>query len=260
MTGSCSEKRHIAIIMDGNGRWATERGLPRTAGHRRGADSVRSVIEEAPSLGIGVLTLYAFSSDNWKRPESEVNALMDLFRTYLKKEKRRCIKEGVRVKVIGRRDRLPADLLQTIRDTESATAHCRVMDLRLAVDYSARDLLLRAMEFLTTGDTPDRSCLESALARAMHDPCGAPEVDLLIRTGGEQRLSDFLLWECAYAEFLFVDKRWPDFGKDDLKLAIQEFARRQRKYGTVSPVEPSLLQRIRSGLNPVRQRKAIPTS
>ena len=260
MTSNANQGLHVAIIMDGNGRWAAEPGLPRTPGHRRGADSVRAVIEHAPSQGIRTLTLYAFSSDNWKRPVAEVDALMDLFRTYLKKEKRRCIREGVRVKVIGRRDRLPEDLLRTMDETEIATAGGQVMDLRLAVDYSSRDLMLRAMKELSTIQDPGRQDLEGALAKVMHDPCGAPDVDLLIRTGGEQRLSDFLLWECAYAELLFMEVRWPDFGKGELEEAVATFRSRERRFGLVKPAEPSVLSRIRTSLSPLRSRRPIPTA
>lgn len=259
MTASQDNPLHVAIIMDGNGRWARERGLPRTAGHRRGAHSVRAVIEEAPGLGIGALTLYAFSSDNWKRPKAEVAALMDLFRTYLKKERKRCIREGVRVKVVGRRDRLPGDLIATMEETEAATSHCAVMDLRLAVDYSSRDLLLEAASRLAATPAPTREDLARALAGAMHDEDGSPDVDLLIRTGGEQRLSDFLLWECAYAEFYFTDTRWPDFGKEALRDAVAAYRCRERRFGQVAPAPAGALARLRAGLSSLRRRSPVPT-
>jgi undecaprenyl diphosphate synthase len=198
---------HVAIIMDGNGRWAASRGWPRIAGHRAGANSVRRVVETAPSLGIRSLTLYAFSSDNWKRPTSEVSALFSLLRKYLAEETDRCRKEGVRVMVIGRRDRMPASLVASIEKAERATSHGRVLDLRVAIDYSSRDAI-RSQSFL-------------------------PDVDLLIRTSGEQRLSDFLLWESAYAELLFTPVLWPDFGGGDLTSAMEEYRGRQRRFGGI---------------------------
>ena len=233
MTNDQSSGMHVAIIMDGNGRWAHERNLPRTAGHKKGATSVRSIIESAPDLGISTLTLYAFSSDNWKRPEEEVSALMSLFRTYLKKERKRCVREGVRVNVVGRRDRLPRNLIRTMIETERATKPGDVMNLRLAVDYSARDLMLSAAQRLAANGNMDRDSFARAIGEVMNEPQASPDVDLLIRTGGEQRLSDFLLWECAYAELYFVEKRWPDFGKEDLAQAVAWFQRRDRRFGKV---------------------------
>jgi undecaprenyl diphosphate synthase len=200
------EPRHTAIIMDGNGRWARARGLPRTAGHRAGATAVRRVIETAPALGITALTLYAFSADNWQRPRTEVQTLMRLFRIYLRDETARCIEEGVRLEVIGRRDRLSPALRAAIVEAERATANGRTLHLRLAIDYSSRDTIAR-------GDAP------------------LPDVDLLIRTGGEQRLSDFLLRECAYAELYFTPCAWPDFDATALAAAVAEFGRRQRRFG-----------------------------
>ena len=196
---------HVAIIMDGNGRWARRRGLPRIAGHRKGADSVRQVIEAAPSLGISTLTLYAFSSDNWRRPAAEVRALMQLFRLHLDTEAEHCRREGVRLSVIGRRDRLTASLVQRIEEAEALTAAGETLNLRLAIDYSAR-------EAIAGGHV-------------------GPDVDLLIRTGGEQRLSDFLLWECAYAELLFVSRMWPEFTAHDLREAADWFRNRERRFG-----------------------------
>jgi undecaprenyl diphosphate synthase len=213
---------HCAIIMDGNGRWAKSRGLPRIAGHRRGADAVRRTIEAAPSFGITDLTLYAFSSDNWKRPVEEVSALMDLLAHYLESEAARCAREGVRLGVIGRRDRLSPSIRRLIAYAEDLTAACDRLHVRLAIDYSSRDSLLRAAE----------ACSGHALTReALAAQLPAPDVDLLIRTAGEQRLSDFLLWECAYAEFVFLDCMWPDFGEDELRLATGTFRSRQRRFG-----------------------------
>lgn len=216
---------HVAIIMDGNGRWATRRGLPRLEGHRRGADSVRSSMEAAPSLGITDLTLYAFSSDNWKRPESEVTGLMSLLADYLRKEAARCKSKGVRLTVIGRRDRLAPELRALICESEALTAGGSRLHLRIAVDYSSRDTILRAA----------RACARSG--RWTEDDFAAelpaPDVDLVIRTAGEKRLSDFLLWECAYAEFVFLDKTWPEFDGADLAGAVSEFRQRTRKFGAV---------------------------
>jgi undecaprenyl diphosphate synthase len=214
---------HIAIIMDGNGRWATSRGLPRVAGHKAGADAVRRTVETAPALGIGALTLYSFSSDNWQRPRAEVSALMELFRSHLRSETSKCESEGIRIRVIGRRDRLDRTLLEAIEHAEARTAECNTMDLRIAVDYSSRDSILRAAANLA-GTLPTRGRFEEFLN-------DAPAVDLLIRTGGEQRLSDFLLWECAYAELMFVPTMWPDFGEADLKQALANFYRRERRFG-----------------------------
>jgi undecaprenyl diphosphate synthase len=205
-------KLHAAIIMDGNGRWATARGLPRIAGHRAGADAVRRTVEAAPDLGVGILTLYAFSSDNWRRPAPEVSALMELLDIYLRKETRRCLENGVRLEVIGRRDRLDAKLVAAIERTEAATAAGSTLTLRVAVDYSARE--------------------------AIRSGRIGPDVDLLIRTGGEQRLSDFLLWECAYAELIFSKRMWPDFDEHDLAAAVREFEARERRFGGLPEQQP----------------------
>ena len=213
---------HCAIIMDGNGRWAEMRGLPRIAGHQRGAESVRVAVEAAPAVGITDLTLYAFSSDNWKRPAGEVSALMTLLAVYLESEAAACARKGVRLSVIGRRDRLPAGLRSLIETSERVTSAGESVHVRLAIDYSSRDSLVRAAE----------ACSGHALTReslAAHLP--APDVDLLIRTAGEQRLSDFLLWECAYAEFVFTDRMWPDFTADDLRAAADAYRHRNRRFG-----------------------------
>jgi undecaprenyl diphosphate synthase len=198
---------HVAMVMDGNGRWATRRGLPRTAGHRAGAQAVRPLVEAAPGLGVGALTLFAFSADNWKRPANEVSALMRLFARHLRRETPRLIPNGVRLQIVGRRDRLPAPLVAAMEAAEVATAAGTTLQLRLAVDYSAR-------EAITAGRL-------------------LPDVDLLIRTGGEQRLSDFLLWECAYAELHFTERMWPEFGAAELASALEEFRARERRFGTV---------------------------
>jgi undecaprenyl diphosphate synthase len=199
---------HVAIIMDGNGRWALRRALPRTAGHAAGAHALRSTVEEAARHpDVGTLTCFAFSSDNWRRPPEEVESLMRLFGDTLRSERPRCCKNGVRLSVIGRRDRLATPLLREIERTEQATASGTHLHLRLAVDYSARASLQQ--EGAPTG----------------------PDVDLLIRPGGERRLSDFLLYESAYAELLFLDKLWPDFSGVDLREALDWFASRHRRFG-----------------------------
>jgi undecaprenyl diphosphate synthase len=216
---------HTAIIMDGNGRWANRRGLPRAEGHRRGAVAVREAIEASPALGITDLTLYAFSSDNWKRPAGEISCLMHLFAEYLRREVESCRSNGVRLTVIGRRDRLPETLQQQIREAESWTRQSERLHVRIAVDYSSRDALLRAAETCAGRRRWTREDFAAALP--------APDVDLLIRTSGEQRLSDFLLWESAYAEFVFLEKAWPDFTRQDLAAAVAEFQRRSRRFGTV---------------------------
>ena len=215
---------HVGIIMDGNGRWATGRGLPRIMGHRAGVEAARRAVEAAPDAGIGILTLFAFSSDNWRRPLAEVDALMRLMAVYLENETARCVAQGVRLEVIGRRDRLDAKLCSAIAQSESATAKGQRLWLRMAVDYSARDAILAAARGL-------RELSRDALERAM-----GPPVDLLIRTGGERRLSDFQLWESAYAELVFTRTMWPDFDAAALTAAVREFRGRERKFGAVPQV------------------------
>ena len=227
---------HVAIIMDGNGRWALARGRPREWGHRRGAESVRRVVEAAPGLGIRTLTLYAFSSDNWLRPAREVTLLMRLLQRYLRRECEELLENGVRLRVIGRRDRLPPEVVAAIDHAESATASGARMTLRLAIDYSSRYALLHAVRTAARAGTSDvqRADMAELLGQAMHSDGPSPDVDLLIRTGGEQRLSDFLLWECAYAELHFTRTMWPDFTAKDLASAVQEFAGRERRFGGVA--------------------------
>ncbi|MDQ6717872.1 MAG: polyprenyl diphosphate synthase [Gemmatimonadota bacterium] len=227
---------HAAIIMDGNGRWAVSRGKPRTAGHIVGARVVREIVEAAPSCGISMLTLYAFSADNWQRPSREVALLMRLFRRYLVKETKRCITNGVRMRIIGRRDRIPAELLKAILAAEEATKHGRTLDLRIAVDYSARDAIARASNALPRGAKHTIEELQREIDRVYHWTGPSRDVDLLIRTGGEQRLSDFLLWECAYAELYFTERKWPEFSPADLDAAVKEFRSRERRFGAVPSV------------------------
>jgi undecaprenyl diphosphate synthase len=222
---------HVAVVMDGNGRWAERRGLARTAGHRAGADAVRRVVEAAPELGIGVLTLFAFSADNWGRPRTEVATLMRLLRAYLRAETRRCLESGVRVSVIGRRDRLPGPIVRAIRRAERATRAGARLHLRIALDYSARESIARAALRWARTESPTPDLLGRMIAQPAIDGPAVPDVDLLIRTGGEQRLSDFLLWECAYAELYFTERPWPDFEAPDLAAALAEFRRRERRFG-----------------------------
>jgi undecaprenyl diphosphate synthase len=198
---------HLAVIMDGNGRWALRRGRPRWTGHRAGALTVRRVVEHAARRGVQDLTLYAFSSDNWKRADVEVRALLALFESHIRTEATRLAREGVRLSVIGRRDRLPATLVRAIIAAESLTAAGHTMHLRVAIDYSSR----------------------AAMREAPFEPL--PPVDLLLRTGGERRLSDFLLWECAYAELAFLDVAWPDLTTAHLDAAFHDFSHRDRRFG-----------------------------
>jgi undecaprenyl diphosphate synthase len=229
MQSSCDRRSglHVAAIMDGNGRWATARGLPRTAGHRAGVEAIRRVAEAAPDLGVGTLTLFAFSSDNWRRPPAEVTALMGLLRRYLRHETERLARTGTRLSVIGRRDRLPSGIPDAIARAEAETAGGAKLHLRIAVDYSARDAILAAA---AAGGCESREAFGQRLTG------GVPDVDLMIRSGGEKRLSDFLLWECAYAELHFSDRMWPEFGPDDLAAALGEFGRRERRFGGLGPV------------------------
>jgi undecaprenyl diphosphate synthase len=224
--------------MDGNGRWAIARGSARVEGHRCGAQAVRRTVRAAPSLGITTLTLFAFSSDNWKRPQQEVGTLLHLFGDYLRSEQAELVKNGVRLSVIGRRDRLPPSLTAAIEACEAATARASRLHLRLAIDYSARGAILRAARSLAAQGELSVDTFRKRLGSA----CGtdtAPDVDLLIRTGGELRLSDFLLWESAYAELYFMPLMWPDFQDTDLAVAVAEFHARQRRFGALPADLPS---------------------
>ena len=218
METKVQNKLHVAIIMDGNGRWAEARGLPRSAGHRAGSEAVGRVIENAVGQGIGALTLYAFSSDNWRRPATEVSALFDLLGKYLRTKIDRLVEKRIKLTVLGRRDRLPGPLARVIAKAERATAGGDRLHLRIAIDYSSRYEIAR-----TLAADADPAHLAAAL--------GTTAVDLLIRTGGEQRLSDFMLFECAYAELWFTPVKWPDFGAGDLAAALEAYASRQRRFG-----------------------------
>jgi len=227
---------HVAIIMDGNGRWAKARGLPRVAGHRRGADAVRRVVRGAGELGIPVLTLFAFSTENWTRPADEVNDLMGLLRHYLRNELDELHRNGAKLRVIGNREGLAADIVRDISDAENMTRSNSRIDVNICINYGARAEILQAIRSLArqvaagelSADRIDEDCFESELLTS-----GVPDPDLLIRTSGEQRISNFMLWQCAYAELVFVDTLWPDFGKEHLEQAIAEFRRRERRYGGV---------------------------
>jgi undecaprenyl diphosphate synthase len=226
---------HVAIIMDGNGRWAARRGLPRVAGHRAGVVAARRAVEHAPDVGIACLTLYAFSSDNWRRPAAEVEKIFWLLRAFLRMETARMVQQGVRIEVIGRRDRLPQPALDSIEKAERATAGGTRLHLRVAIDYSSREAIARAAAAAISALGPELAgCADRLGLRLRHDLTAASgEVDLLIRTGGEKRLSDFLLWECAYAELLFTDRMWPDFNEADLETALNDFRHRERRFGGV---------------------------
>jgi len=237
---------HVGIIMDGNGRWAARRGLPRIAGHRAGVAALRRVVERAADVGIACLTVYAFSSDNWRRPSAEVASIFWLCRAFLRLETNRLRQREARLQVIGRRDRLAPSVLREIEKAEDATAAGCGLHLRVAIDYSSREAIARAAAaFAIARPTCNRQNAEegfaSELTQLLSAECG--EVDLLIRTGSEKRLSDFLLWESAYAELLFTDRMWPDFDETDLDAALAEFGRRERRFGailqkTAAPPEP----------------------
>jgi undecaprenyl diphosphate synthase len=223
------DRLHVGIIMDGNGRWATRQRLPRVLGHEAGIKAVRRIVEAAPDQGIGTLTLYAFSSDNWRRPEAEVDALMALFHSYLVDEMENLIEKGVCLTIIGRRDRLGENLTAAIACAEDATVGGDALHLRLAIDYSGRDAILNAASRATC----ERELTRDDFSRLVTGESGLPDVDLIIRTGGEKRLSDFLLWESAYAELYFTDRMWPEFEAADLTEALASFRVRERRFGAL---------------------------
>ncbi len=227
---------HVAVIMDGNGRWAECRNLPRAAGHVAGTEAMRRVVTAARARGLGTLTLFAFSSDNWQRPRREVEALMDLLQEGIAREAERCAANGIRLSVIGRRDRLSAPVVEAIARAEESTRAGRAMRLRIALDYSGRGAILGAAR-LCAARTVSPEEFATLLGLVLHDQEPVHPVDLLIRTGGEQRLSDFLLWECAYAELYFTERMWPDFAEADLDEALAEFCRRERRFGRLPGAE-----------------------
>jgi undecaprenyl diphosphate synthase len=225
---------HIAIIMDGNGRWATQRGLPRTAGHIEGAKAVRATVEMAARADVKILTLYAFSSANWARPTAEIAALMRLFGQYLFTETRRCVEQSIRINVIGRRDRLSENLLRSIEQSERSSAVGSGMLLRIAVDYSSQYSIAQAARRANGSTDLSTEGFHRLLHEVDHCAYPAGEVDLLIRTGNERRLSDFLLWECAFAELHFSDCLWPDFDEQRFQCALDDYGGRQRRFGGLS--------------------------
>jgi undecaprenyl diphosphate synthase len=224
-------KLHVAILLDGNGRWAASRGLPRSEGHRAGVAAVRRIVRAAPSLGIGTLTLFAFSSNNWDRPANEVISLLKLLEEYLRSEASACSEAGVRLRVIGRRDRIPPSLVGAIESAERITAPGRNLEVRIAVDYSSREAILQAACWMISSLEVSEQEFAKRLGEVTHGGGPAPDVDLLIRTGGERRLSDFMLWECAYAEFFFTPRMWPEFQAADLAAAVDDFLGRERRFG-----------------------------
>ena len=227
---------HVGIIMDGNGRWAKARGLPRVAGHRQGAEAVRTAISTAVDLGISYLTLYGFSVENWKRPRSEVADLMGLLRLYLRREIDELFRKGVRIRFIGQRKMLAPDIVALIEEAEERTRSNTKLNLIVALSYGARQEITAAARTLArevaTGNIAPDAIDEEAFARHL-ETAGVPDPDLLIRTSGEKRVSNFLLWQLAYTELVFIDTLWPDFSRRDLEEAIHEFHRRERRYGTV---------------------------
>ncbi len=225
---------HVAIIMDGNGRWANARGLPRAAGHRQGAEAVRRTVAGAIELGISYLTLYGFSSENWKRPVTEVEDLMGLLRRYLQAEIAELHNKGIRLRVIGERSRLPRDIVRLIDDAETQTAGMSRLNLVMAISYGGRQDIAAAARHLAEEAAAGRLDPSAIDGRRFSDALstrGIPDPDLVIRTSGEQRISNFLLWQSAYSELVFVEKLWPDFGKEELADAIREFEQRDRRYG-----------------------------
>lgn len=229
--------RHVAIIMDGNGRWAAARRLPRIAGHRRGVEAVRAVVEACPDFGVEYLTLFAFSTENWKRPAAEVAGLMQLFRHYLRREAAQLNRDGVRVRFIGDSGPLPPDISQMMQSLEETTRHNVRLTVSIAINYGARSEMARAAQRLAAkvaaGEISPADVDERAFGRELLTD-GLPDPDLIIRTSGEQRLSNFLLWQAAYSEFVFAPENWPDFGRDEFARALAQFGTRERRYGTVA--------------------------
>ncbi|MBP2291104.1 isoprenyl transferase [Azospirillum rugosum] len=228
---------HVAVIMDGNGRWAKARGLPRTAGHKKGVDAVRRTVEAAGDLGIGYLTIFSFSSENWRRPEEEVTDLMQLLRFYLRSEIADLHRNGVRLRVIGDRARLSADIIRLIDNAEALTKDNRKLTLVVALSYGSRQEMAlaarRLAEEVKAGSLDPQDIDEDLFASRLFT-ADIPDPDLIVRTSGEKRISNFLLWQAAYAELVFVDTLWPDFTKRDLEAAIEEFHRRERRFGATA--------------------------
>ncbi|KAI94061.1 UDP pyrophosphate synthase [Rhodomicrobium udaipurense JA643] len=226
--------KHIAIIMDGNGRWAAQRGLPRSEGHRRGVESTRECVRAAAELGISYLTLFSFSSENWKRPPLEVTYLMGLLRRFIRRDLAEIHQNNIKVRVIGSEEGVPPDLFSMFRDAMALTSGNTGMELIIAFNYGARDEIVRAAKRLAeqakAGEIDPADITQEMFAKQF-DTAGIPDPDLLIRTSGEQRISNFLLWQCAYSEFLFVDNFWPDFTRQTLESAIASYQQRERRFG-----------------------------
>lgn len=233
--------RHVAIIMDGNGRWAKARGLPRGAGHERGVEALRRTVEAARDLGIQYLTVFSFSTENWRRPAGEVSTLFGLLRAYVKRDLERLKRDGVRVRVAGTRENLPDDLLKLVSRAERETKHNTRFHLTVAFNYGGREELVRAAQSVAEEVANGRLMPQQVTDQHIEshlDTRELPDPDLLIRTSGERRLSNFLLWQCAYSELVFTDVLWPDFGADALGAAVEEYARRERRYGALNAGTP----------------------
>ncbi len=226
--------QHVAIIMDGNGRWAKKRGLPRTAGHYQGAKVVEQILEDADHMGIRYLTVYAFSTENWSRPQAEVKTLMNLLRTYMKTSLAKCAKNNVRIRVIGDKTRLDADLQEAIRNLEQDTRNNTGISFQIAINYGGRDELRRVAAQIARqvqdGLLRPEEITEETISDHL-DTAGIPDPDLLIRTSGEERISNFLIWQCAYTEYYFTDVTWPDFNKEELERAVEAYRHRERRMG-----------------------------
>lgn len=241
-TAALQPPRHIAIVMDGNGRWAKQRGRPRTFGHNEGVEALRRTVEAAGDLGVGYLTVFGFSTENWRRPIEEVSALMDLLRLFVARDLEKLARSGVRVRVIGGREGLQPDILDIIRDAEERTASNDKLNLTIAFNYGGQDEIVRAAKSLALDAAAGRIDPEKIDADAFAarlDTQRLPPLDMLVRTSGEYRLSNFLLWQAAYAELVFVDTLWPDFGREALDQAIAQYQQRERRFGQVAQERPS---------------------
>ncbi|GJL84853.1 MAG: isoprenyl transferase [Micavibrio sp.] len=226
---------HIAVIMDGNGRWASKRGLPRSAGHKKGAEAAKRTVKAAADLGVEYITLFGFSSENWRRPETEIKDLMQLLRYYLRSETADMHKNNVKLRVIGDRTKFDDDIIELIESAESLTVDNDGITMIMALNYGGRDDIKQAVEAVIRNPDSAKSIEEQFTSHLM--TAGIPDPDILIRTSGEQRISNFLLWQCAYTEFVFTDVLWPDFGKSDLEAALAEYAGRERRYGDIKRSE-----------------------
>lgn len=229
-----SVPQHVAIIMDGNGRWAKKRGLPRTAGHYQGAKAVEQILYDADAMGIKYLTVYAFSTENWSRPQSEVKTLMNLLRTYMRTSLQKCAKNNVRIRVLGDRSKLDEDLIEAIDDLERDTKNNTGLQFLIAINYGGRDDIRRGVmkiaEKVRSGELDPASITEETVSENL-DTADIPDPDLLIRTSGELRISNFLIWQCAYTEYYFTDVLWPDFNKEELQKAVDAYMHRERRMG-----------------------------